>query len=148
MSTYKRVYGYGIELANLKLLPDSIKQTINFNEQKVSLQDYFKGQPHDQSIVKLARGAINPNVAIFNSNIKGEGTCVLYIPQQIINVGADPNSVYIYTYEEANAMLFKNTQKIISSISMRVGYNNITNNQYIRELVETAKNKSWVYVEN
>lgn len=31
---------------------------------------------------------------------------------------------------------------------MRVGYNNITNNQYIRELVETAKNKSWVYVEN
>lgn len=50
MSTYKRVYGYGIELADLKLLPDSIKQTINFNGQKVSLQDYFKGQPHDQSI--------------------------------------------------------------------------------------------------
>lgn len=149
------ISGYGFDLKNLKLtkaFKDHECEHRNMFQYKpneyATLTEYLNNYPANDSVIKVASQTIddlNINVHAFHSNINDEASCVIYIPDQTIEVGDTPNDVHFYSQKEAQDVLYSVTCEILNNISKRTGISHFTTKDYVKELVYSAQNDIWCY---
>lgn len=113
-----------------------------------TLTEYINGYPANDSAIKVAEQTVdnlNTRVRVFKSNIYEKVSCVLYIPDQAIEVGDKPEDVHFYSQQEAQNILYDITCKILNNISKHTGISHFTSKKYVKDLVCSAQNTIWYY---
>ena len=142
------VYGYGIDLKDLKLTDSFYKsdQWFDFGDGKAAFSEYIDGYPANDPAIYTVSHAVNHNqVKTFSSNVNDCGSCVIYIPTQSVEVGTKPEDIHFYTKEEAQKVLYDNVIKALIAISKHTGFHKFTTKQNVKKLVQSAKNQRWTY---
>lgn len=150
MSVQGYVRGYGFDLAKLKLVNGACNQEWKFDPNQktygsATLGEYLTGYPASDSAYNTAEYAVDDRVRVFKSNINDHGDCVIYIPNQTLTVGMNPNDVHIYSEREAKQILYENVLKVLVAIKKHTGFHNFTTKQNVIDLVNTAENHEWTY---